>query len=448
MINTFCAKKFCKEDISKIENYKQAHTKEVKIKLSPFQKDFLDRADENLLILVTGVGAGKTRAAALWVVYVGTQKKTRIIAAAQNFKALAEVLFREIEKILLSLNVQFRYVKGQKFILQNGTEIFGATAEKPTSILGFSDIEYAIIDEAAYCPEELYNYITDRMRGENIKQGKVRLISSPSSQVKFKWFKDLCKKYPNKVIRATTFDNKFTSDEYKRAQVEKYGEGTPLYKQQILGEFIGDNYINQIVTNSDFANVIRFQNSEYTFGIDCAGYGVDYNVIAVSNKAGVVEIIRKQQADTFELASIVRELAEKYKPKRINLDAGGGYSNGLYDTLKLTCRCELNQINFAGKPKSDQCANIRAEMYLDTAKAIKEGFYIKDEQAREELIVTQYFLNNSGKSAIIPKEEIKKIIGRSPDTADSIVLSLYNPNEEIELTPQESLNIAMKFVGI
>lgn len=422
-------------------------SKEVNIKLSPFQKDFLDRSDEDLLILVTGVGAGKTRAAALWAVYVATQKKTRIIAAAQNHKALAEVLFREIESILLMLGVKYHYTKGQKFVLQNGTEIFGATAQNPTSILGFSDIEYAIIDEAAYCPEELYNYITDRMRGEHVKQGKVRLISSPSSQLKFKWFKDICKKHPDKVIRATTFDNKFTSDEYKQSQIDKYGEGTPLYRQQVLGEFLDDNYVNQIVSSIDFPMSAAGDDNEYSFGIDCAGYGVDYNVIVVANRHRAVEIVRKQVADTFEMTATVRNLIDKYNPKYINLDAGGGYSNGLYDMLKLTYQGQLNQINFGGKPKDPLYANVRAEMYINLAKKIKDGFYVDDNNVKEELTVTQYFLNNSGKSAIIPKEDIKKLIGRSPDTSDALALALYNVSDTV-FNPKESLDIAMNFIDI
>lgn len=421
---------------------------EITMKLSKFQKKFIEMSDEPIVILTTGVGAGKSRVAALWSVMEAAKTKCRLIAAAQNYRALTEVLFREIENLLIELKIQYHYTKGIKFVLSNGSEIFGATAQNPAAILGFTDISGAIIDEAAYCPEELYNYITDRMRGENIKQGKIRLISSPSSQIKFKWFKDLCHKYSDKVIHATTFDNPFTSEEYKKAQEEKYGKGTPLYKQQLLGEFLDDNYINQIISFSDFSTVCVAGNNEYCFGIDCAGYGVDYNVITVSNNSRVVEIVKIQQANTFELASRVKELYDKYKPKRINLDAGGGYSNGLYDTISLTCHCEINQVNFGGKPKSEQYANIRAEMYLTAAKRLKEGFYLDDKDAKEEFTITQYFLNNSGRSAIIPKEEIKKILGRSPDTADSIVLSMYSPKDEAIITPEEGLQIALKFTSI
>ena len=169
--------------------------REVTLKLSKFQQQFINMADEPIVILTAGVGAGKSRVAAIWAVMEATKQTCRLIAAAQNYSALTEVLFREIENLLIELNIQYHYTSGRKFVLQNGSVIFGATAQNPTAILGFTDISGAIIDEAAYCPEELYNYITDRMRGEKIKYGKIRLISSPSSQIKFKWFRELCNKH-------------------------------------------------------------------------------------------------------------------------------------------------------------------------------------------------------------------------------------------------------------
>lgn len=424
--------------------------KEIEFKLSQFQKKFLDMKDEPIVILTTGVGAGKSRVAALWLVFEATQNKCRIIAAAQNYRALTEVLFREVENVLLQLGIEYHYAKGQKFTLSNGSEIFGATAQNPSAILGFTDISAAVIDEAAYCPEELYNYITDRMRGEHIKQGKVRLISSPSADIKYKWFQDICEKYKDKVIHATTFDNPFTSDEYKQAQMEKYGKGTPLYRQQLLGEFLDDVYINQIITLSDFPTIARIDDDIYTFGIDAAGAGVDSNVIVISNTSRVIEIIEKKVADTFEMSNIIREKIEQYHPKRINVDNGGGYSTGFTDVVSLAYpNIEVNRLNFAGKPKNDNYANIRAELYLEAVKKIKEGFYVDNADLKNVLQVHQYFINNSGKSAIVPKDDIKKIIGHSPDVCDAFVLSLYEPgNKPIYTSPNESYNIAMKFVGI
>ena len=46
------------------------------------------------------------------------------------------------------------------------------------------------------------------------------------------------------------------------------------------------------------------------------------------------------------------------------------------------------------------------------------------------------------------RNHIKALIGRSPDTADALALSQYDILGEGELSPEESLNIAMSFVSI
>ena len=58
--------------------------------------------------------------------------------------------------------------------------------------------------------------------------------------------------------------------------------------------------------------------------------------------------------------------------------------------------------------------------------AIKAGFYIdpKEFELMEELKATQFVSDNKGKRALIPKDQIKKLIGnKSPDTADSLALA-------------------------
>ena len=70
--------------------------------MSQFQLDFLERVNDPLLILQTGVGAGKTRVAA-WTIVLKMLDGWRILAIAQNSKALKMVLYRDILKILMTL---------------------------------------------------------------------------------------------------------------------------------------------------------------------------------------------------------------------------------------------------------------------------------------------------------------------------------------------------------
>ena len=108
-----------------------------------------------------------------------------------------------------------------------------------------------LIDEAAYCNEIIYNYAKDRMRGGKYKP-MTRLISSPQNGDVTNYFSELVKNNPDKVIRATAFDNPFTSQDFKDELVERYGEGSNLYRQQILGEIIDVEAVDAIIHESDF----------------------------------------------------------------------------------------------------------------------------------------------------------------------------------------------------
>jgi hypothetical protein len=406
------------------------------IKLSKFQTEFIKRRDEPLLVLATGISAGKSKVAGLWCVLETIQTKCRIIAAAQNFKALDEVLFREIRYWLNYFDIKYR-CSDKKFTLENGSEIFGATDENPEGILGFTDISAAIIDEAAYCHEELYHYIGDRMRGQGIKP-KYRLISSPSNQQKSKWFTDLCMKNPSAVIHATALDNPFTSAEFKESLKRRYGEGSALYRQQVLGEFIEADSSDALITIDKFASSATLDaGSYYTIGCDAARFGVDRTVVILRNNARIVDMIIMHKSDTFEICSAINKLAVGKNIKGIFVDGTGGYGAGVVDQLKLTYGFKVHEVNFGAKPKDGICSNNRAFMYRNLRDAILNGFYIENPEIREEICAQRQKLNGTGLFQLVPKEEIKEYLGRSPDLSDALALSFMEDYDDgsIVVTP-------------
>ena len=407
------------------------------VKLSHFQKEFIDRSDDPLLVLATGVSAGKSKVAGLWCVFETIKKPCRIIASAQNFKALSEVLFREIKYWLDYFEIKYKYNFGQKFVLQNGSEIFGASAENPEGILGFTDISAAIIDEAAYCPEELYHYIGDRMRGEGIV-AKYRLISSPSNQQKAKWFTDLCMNNPSCVIHASALDNPFTTPEFKESLKKRYGVGSALYRQQVLGEFIETDSSDALITIDKFSSSALQNDEEYVIGCDAARFGVDRTVVILRNSYQIVDKIILHKSDTFEIVSAINSLVAGRKVKAIYIDGTGGYGGGISDTLRLH-HSNVYEINFGGKSPDDMCANNRAYMYQKLRDAINEGFYVDDPEIREEICAQRIKLSNNGLFQLVPKDEIKEYLKRSCDLSDALALSFMNTKEEQShktITPQ------------
>lgn len=270
-------------------------------------------------------------------------------------------------------------------------------------------------------------FARDRMRG-SIYPSMVRLISSPNSMNKVQnWFSNLVKKYPNKVVHATSLDNKFINESYKNELKERYIEGTNLYRQQVLGEIVDSDVASQIVMRTQFSNSSQGNSNKYYLGYDASGLGADKDVIVVINKYEIVEVKEFLEADTFTKANAIYELYNKYNIVNSCADATGGYSLGVLDVLKAK-NVIVNPINFANKAYQENYPNARTEMYMELSKSIREGFFVNDEQIKEEILAQQVTINNKGQQALVPKDLIKKCIGHSPDHSDALALAIYAMN--------------------
>lgn len=401
-------------------------------KLSKWQKEFaLDKFDDSLRIACTGISAGKSYALSLWIVLQCVKKPgLRGIIIAQSYRALTLVLIREIKNRAAEFGIAVKHNKASNEIqFVNGSILFAFSAESPDAVLGLTEIDMLCIDEAAYCNEEIYNNARDRMRGGKYEP-MVRLISSPNSTERIQnWFSALCKKYPECIVHATALDNPFTSEEFKTELKERYGEGTNLYRQQVLGEIIDSDVASQIIFRNQFPDKKKGKDDAHYFGYDASGLGADTDQFVIIDKFGMSFVDFRQEANTFEKAEIVVNLYDRYKVKYGNVDGTGGYSQGVYD-LAVAKGCDLGSVNFAQKAfDSDKYPNARTEMYIEFAKAIKEGFWV-DDDVREEMLAQTVFINNRGQQQLVPKEDVKKILGHSPDRCDAVALAVYAMNHK------------------
>ena len=77
------------------------------------------------------------------------------------------------------------------------------------------------------------------------------------------------------------------------------------------------------------------------------------------------------------------------------------------------------------KPNDEQYLNMRAEMYFTLVDALRKGFMVTEE-IYKELQATLFEWSNNGKLKLVDKDEIKEIIGHSPDKSDSLALTFSN----------------------
>jgi hypothetical protein len=117
----------------------------------------------------------------------------------------------------------------------------------------------------------------------------------------------------------------------------------------------------------------------------------------------------------------------KWRVIEINIDMA--YGEKYYENLSMEYDCNL--INFGSSPMNDQYLNRRAEMYFNMVGGLREGLPI-NEQIEKELNATLFEFTNNGKLKLVNKEEIKLVIGHSPDQSDSLALTFANGNKSYE----------------
>lgn len=371
----------------------------------------------------------KSYVASLYIV-VNFLRGLRVIALAQNFKALNEVLFMEIRARLDEMEIDYHFERQNMKITYGKGVIFGASYENLESIRGLSRISVAVCDEAALSPNTLFSSLSPCLRGEGIEP-YIRLLSTPR---KGSWLNMYIKDHPEtvEVIQAKTSDNPLITEEQlqlmKQSMVNR-----DILQQELDGVMLDIDSDSSIVRYRDFIKDKRDSATQKWLGSDMAGLGADCNAYVVIDKFGVVEYKTVQEQDTFQKTESINSLWDKHSVISGCIDATGGYGQGAEDLLKKQGRDVLG-VNFADKATDpDKYPNVRTQMYLELAEEVKNGFWIPEE-ARAELLAQSVTINNKGKLALIPKADIKKVLGHSPDLCDAIALSVFAMRHSAELS--------------
>lgn len=404
----------------------------------------MSRADEPLLIMCCGISSGKTYCAS-WYIAKQLCMGKRILMGAQNFLALTRVLMAEVIKRLEEIGVEYEYRKQDKeIVLSNGGHIFGYSGESPEGILGLSDIDELVIDEASYTPVEAYNFAADRLRGPNVVVPKIRLLTSPDSfNPSHAWFLELVRKHPEAVINASALDNPYTSEAFKKQLLERYPVGTSLYKQQVLGLILDSDFANVIIKFEEFPTSATLGTGDVYMGIDFAGTGRDATVFIVRNGKEILEVVQNFDGKVETDNNIYTRLYSKWHPKGIAYDSTGGWSRG---SETLLSKNGAMPVNFGSKDEDEDAKNRRTGMYLRFRERVVNGFYIDADMykdIRKEIQYTTYFVGPQGKTCLTPKDKIKELLGgKSPDALDALVLSFEAETGPGARTDEDYSNLA------
>lgn len=129
--------------------------------------------------------------------------------------------------------------------------------------------------------------------------------------------------------------------------------------------------------------------------------------------AGVVDRLREQQKDKEkEFTERILELVGKEKAEALRKQ---GYK----------FKIRIIEIHGAARASDPiEFKNLRAEVHWALRELLDEISLPNDKELLSQLMAIKYKVNSAGQIMIVPKEDIKAKLGRSPDLAEGVIYSL------------------------
>jgi hypothetical protein len=170
------------------------------------------------------------------------------------------------------------------------------------------------------------------------------------------------------------------------------------------------------------------------FGVDPARLGGDRFVICRRRGRNILDIKTLPASELEQSTQLLMQEINKYNPAIVNIDAGG-LGVAVYDRLRAIGFGGIaRKVDFGGSAtNSDKFKNKRAEMYSTLRDWLQDepchiGLTMQDaDKLQSELAVVKAKWINNSQMVMIPKEDIKKELGYSPDYADACALTFAQP---------------------
>ncbi len=225
---------------------------------------------------------------------------------------------------------------------------------------------------------------------------------------------------------------KMTNKAQLQKWVDDYGEDSDFVRVRVRGVFPAASS-NALIGPEEIEAAMQreykpgeFAHAALIMGVDVARQGADSSV-TIRRRGNVAFMPRQMRIpDTMLVATQVAQEWDEHKADACFVDATGGYGVGVIDALRQTNRDPI-EVYFSGKAIDPRYFNKRSEMYFELAKWIKAGGALpQDKELAEELAAATYTFQGD-KFRLCDKDDIRELIGRSPDKADALALTFAYP---------------------
>ena len=394
-------------------------------------------------------GGGKSFLGCLWLAticlrYDGIRCLLGRTVLATLKQTSLNTLFQVLQSMGLKGEQHYTY-NGQSNIItfKNGSEILLKDLEyKPSDPnfdgLGGLEITAAFIDEANQIGPLAYSIVKSRIRyklNEYNLIPKIFLTCNPANnwikkEFYLPWIQDTLDS-DKSFVPALPLDNPHLPQSY----LDLLQTLPPQQKRRLLE---GDwNYLDDSnslfnfdhITNSVFKDVPHGTSKRY-ISVDVGRFGDDRSVAVVWDGLVVLDIKIYRKLSTTELSSQIKELIGSYGVhiNQVIVDSDG-VGGGVADQLR---GC-VNFVNNSKALHEQNFINLKSQCYVKLAELFKEGKIslnilepsIVEDLTQELLAVKLKDIDKDNKVAVQSKDEMKKVLGKSPDLSDALMMRIY-----------------------
>jgi phage terminase large subunit len=399
-------------------------------------------------------GGGKTHLGCEWLLtncyffpgskwFIGRNELKRLMASTYiTWEKVCSL--HKIPKSEWELNAKWNYIE-----FKNGSRIDLLDVKyQPSDPMyeRFGSTEYTggWLEEAGEINFGAFDVLKSRIGRQKNKEfgliGKILITCNPKKNWLYvdiyKPFKqgELPKEYA--FIQSLYYDNPYTAEEYKK-ELEQIRD--KANKQRLM--FGNWEYADEDQCLMSFDSITDLFTNTVDSGLkfitaDIARYGSDKIVIILWSGYRAEKIITYDKLGIDEISQKIRDLSvqEKVPYSRIIVDEDG-VGGGVKDTLR-GIKGFVNNSSPLDNPLTDDknnYRNLKTQCYYELARKVSlreikiecQDTKVKNDIVDELEQVKRKDPDKEGKLEIVPKEEIKQLLGRSPDYADTLMMRMW-----------------------
>jgi hypothetical protein len=436
--------------------------------LTDYQEDIMRLLVEHHRLAVRGPhGLGKTTTAALLILWFALTRESeridwKVLTTAGAWRQLEMFLWPEVKKWATRIkweeigrkpfkadveqmkhSIQLVHGAASAVAATNHTYIEGAHA----------DSLFYIFDESKAIPPQIFDAAEGAFSGarmDGLPEAFALMSSTPGEPVGR--FYDVHSRKPGyedwhvrhiKVYEAMNAGR--LDKDWAESRARQWGEDSAMYHNRVLGEFHSSESDGVVPLAWVEAAQERWhawnnagrpvQSGVACYGIDVARGGKDRTVIAKRQGCIVEELVTHNVASTVKVAALA-QLASDHPSDQFVVDVIG-VGAGVFDTLSAN-NFDVTAFSASGKAgmrdRTGQWGflNARAASWwtlrdlLDPSQPGGASLALPpDDTLTADLVAPHWWVTMGNRVQIESKDDIRKRIGRSTDTADAVIMTLY-----------------------